>query len=82
MRVNESLCNPLQDSFDILHHLIIPEAQYSIALVHEEYGPPLIRFRLRGVLPTIQFYNQTALWAAEVGDEATNRMLSPELCAV
>jgi hypothetical protein len=34
------------------------------------------------MLTTIQFYNQIAFWAAEVGDEATDGMLSPELCAV
>jgi hypothetical protein len=76
------LCNPLQDSFDILHHLIVPKAKHLIALVHEECGPSSICFHLRGMLSTIQFYNQSTLRAAEVSDEGPDGMLSSELCAV
>ena len=82
MRVTECLCNPLQDRFDIVHHFIIPKAQYSIALLHQKSGPSSIRFLLRCMLSTIQFHDQAIFRAAEVGDEVTDGMLSPELCAV
>jgi hypothetical protein len=82
VRVTKHLCNLLQDRLNILHHLIVPKAKHSIALVHEECCPSSICFHLRGMLSTIQFYNQSALRAAEVSDEGTDGMLSSELCAV
>jgi hypothetical protein len=82
VRVSECLRNPLQHSFDILHHLVVPEAQYAIAVLYQKSSPPAIRFRLRGMLTPIQFHDQATFRAAEVGDEGTDRMLSPELSAV
>ena len=82
MRVPECLHNPLQHSFDTLHHLIVPEAQDVIASMYQESGPPSIPLRLRGMLTPIQFHDQATFRAAEVGDEGTDGMLSPELCAV
>jgi hypothetical protein len=76
VRVTESLCNPLQDRFDIVHHFMIPEAQYSIALLHQKSGPSSIRFLTRSMLSTIQFYDQVTFRAAEVSDVATDGMLS------
>jgi hypothetical protein len=76
VRVTECFCNPLQDRFDIVHHFIIPEAQYPITLLYQKSGPSSIRFLLRSMLSTIQFYDQAMLRAAEVSDEATDGMLS------
>ena len=80
MRVTECLGNPLQDRFDIVHHFIIPEAQYSITLLHQKSGPSSIRFLPRSMLSTIQFYDQATFRAAEVSDEATDGMLSTKFC--
>jgi hypothetical protein len=82
VRVTECLCNPLQHSFDILHYLVVPEAQYAIAFLCQKSSPSSILLHLRGMLTPIQFHDQATFRAAEVGDEATDRMLSPELCAV
>jgi hypothetical protein len=76
----ECLCNPLQDRLDILHHLVVSEAQHSIALLYQKSSPSSVRFRLRVMLTTIQFHDQTALWAAEVSNEGTDGMLSTEFC--
>jgi hypothetical protein len=82
VRVTECLHNPLQDRLDTLHHLMIPKAQYAIALLYQKGSASSVRFHLRGVLTAIQLYNQATFRAAEVGNEATNRMLSTEFCAV
>jgi hypothetical protein len=80
VRVTECLCNPLQDRFDIVHHVIIPEAQYSIALLHQKCGPSSIRFLPSSVLSTIQLYDQATFRAAEISGEATDGMLSTKFC--
>ena len=80
MGVTECLCNPLQDRFDIVHHVIIPEAQYSIALLHQKCGPSSIRFLPSSVLSTIQLYDQATFRAAEISGEATDGMLSTKFC--
>jgi len=81
VRVTECLGNPLQHRFDILHHLVVPEAQYAIALLCQKSSPSSVRFRLRGMLTAIQFHDQATFRAAEVGDEKTDGMLAPEFCA-
>jgi hypothetical protein len=80
VRVTECPCNPLQDRFNIVHHLIIPEAQHSITLPHQKSGPYLIRLPPRSMLSPIQFYGQATFRAAEVSDEATDGMLSTKFC--
>ena len=81
MRVTECLRNPLQHSFDILHYLVVPEAQDAIALLYQKSGPPSILLRLCGMLAPIQFHDQATFRAAEVSDEATDGMLATEFCA-
>ena len=53
VRVAECLCNPLQDRLSILPHLIVPKAQYAVAMLCQKSSPPPIRLRLRDMLPTI-----------------------------
>jgi len=82
VRVIERLCDPLQDRLHILHQLIIPEAQYSITLLHQKSSPSSVRLLLCSMLSTIQFYNQTVLWATEVGNVVTDGMLSSEFSTI
>jgi hypothetical protein len=79
VRVSERLHNLLQDCFYIPDYLMVPKPEHPIALLHQERSPFQVRFYLRSVLATIDFHNQTVLRAAQVGYEAADRMLPPEL---
>jgi hypothetical protein len=76
VRVTEWLCHRLQDRLNSL-----PFSHGLKSVVRHKLGPrgtpsvsePLPPGRM---LSTIQFYNQTAIWATEVGNVATDGMLS------
>ena len=79
MRVVQCLCDIFHYRVRIDQHVIVPETQYPVAFQHEKGGPPLVGLALPNVLATIELHHKFLLWAAEVRNVSTNRMLTPEL---
>jgi len=79
VRVPQGFHDPLQDRVELVHDLVIPKAQHPIALSTEKLCPSLIALSSRGVLAPIEFDNQPALNATEVGNERTDGMLPAKL---
>jgi hypothetical protein len=69
-----------QHAFKVLHHLIVPESQHTIASALQHGVAPLIaRLRLLGMLAAIELDNQGAFKADEVDDIGVDRPLPPDL---
>jgi hypothetical protein len=79
LRVPQRLGDPLEDAFNVRKHLVVPEAQDSIAVRFEKCGALCVALALKCVLPTVELKNQLCFWTAEVHDERSDRMLAPEL---
>jgi hypothetical protein len=59
--------DPLKHRVDVRDHLVVPDSQYLVSLVADEPGTAFVLVRLVGVLRTIEFDNQLAFRAKEVG---------------
>jgi len=66
------------NAFDISHDLVIPEAQHAIAVINE---PPVSDnvTLVRGVLTTVNFYDEPPFAADEIDDVGSDRFLPYEL---
>jgi hypothetical protein len=69
------------DTVGVEQNLVVPKTNDSVALSREYSGPRLIMARSLSMLAAVEFHNQTPLDAAEVRDEAFDRMLAAKLDA-
>ena len=78
----QSCFNLLQYALCVVHHLVVPEPQHSIAL-HLEIGRALIvPLLLLDVLAAIQLDDQPLTWGAEISYIGADGMLAPEVDAL
>lgn len=75
----QSQLNRADDPIDIIHHSIIPKANYSVALGFEIFGSFAIVFFLLQALTAIQFNNEFLLDTAEIGNIFSDGVLSSEI---
>ena len=69
---------------DVLHHLVVREADHTVPAVREELGPRAVDHELIAglVMPSVDLDDQLLLRAVEVEDEAPHRVLPLEPEAV
>jgi hypothetical protein len=70
--------NPTAYAFRVGQHLVVPEAQDSIALGAQELAAFGFRPCGRFVLTAVDLHNHTRLMAGEISDVPSERHLSPE----
>ena len=74
----QSAFDSLNNALNILDHIIVPESNHLIAMAHEFPAPRFICSCLRRMLASIELDYELARWAGKIGDEAADRMLTPE----
>jgi hypothetical protein len=70
------------DCFDVVHHIVIPKSQNSVALCAQEARPMFIVPFASEVLAAIQLNNKLGFRSAEVSDIRAYGMLAPESYSV
>ena len=78
VRVLQNLRDPENYRFCFLQNIVCPEAHHPISAPLQPSGPAVVITRGRGMLATIDFDDQPRLLAAEIGNERTDSMLTPE----
>ena len=71
----------LQNAVRLLHHIVVPEAQYTAPMGFEPLGALRIVLRSIGMLAAINLDHQTKLLAEEVQNIGSERRLTTELQA-
>jgi hypothetical protein len=69
----------LQYTVEIIENLIIPKSDDTITVTRECGITPIVGFLLLSMLAAIEFDNQFASGAGEIGDKLPDRMLAPKL---
>jgi hypothetical protein len=68
--------NPLKNTLGIIHDLSVGEPQYGVSACTQEIIPIVVILFLRAVYMTVNFDYHSCLIAAEVSNEASDRVLS------
>ena len=71
------LPNSLHDSFEILHHVRVPESNHAIAISCQFASAELVAPRIRMLAP-VEFDHELSRHTCEVGNALSDRMLSSE----
>ena len=71
--------NQFKHAVDVSEHVVIPEAQYAIALRLEKPRSLRVAPRLLVVLPAVDFDDQTCVMADEINDIATEVNLATKM---
>ena len=77
--VEQFLADGLDHAFSVFQHIIVPEADDSVAEAFDGFRP--VSIDLLAMLPAVEFDDQVRVPAGEVGDVRTDRELTDELCA-
>jgi hypothetical protein len=72
------LLDGLQHSREIVHHIIVPEPDHSIAAPRYFAGPRRVCLLLNRVLSAVEFDRQFSCGTGEIDDRDTDRMLATE----
>ena len=72
----------VEDALDIVHHLVVPEAEDGVAARFQHNGAGGVVGLTIGVLAPVEFDDQAGRVANEVGDLAVDGRLTTELEAV
>jgi hypothetical protein len=59
---------------------MIPEAQHTISLLDKPCRPSTILLALHGMLSAVKLDNETSMYATEIDDKRTDRVLASKLC--
>jgi len=79
VRVISIFSNACQYAIRILDYFVVPEPQYLVALSLQGSCSLFISLLLLCVLATIQLNNQLFVWATEVNNIASKRVLTSKL---
>jgi hypothetical protein len=63
---------------EIMHDVILPEADYAVAATRDLQGAGCVVFRLLPVLATVEFDRELAAGTGEIDDMRSDRMLPPK----
>jgi hypothetical protein len=74
--------NNFQDPGQLVMHLLICEPQHTIAPRFQPFGPYFVILDLCSVRLPIDLDDQPVFHAAEIDDEATDRVLTPKSQAI
>lgn len=70
---------PFQNTFHVLHHIVVPEPKDAIVSGFQGCGARRVSFRLLTVMSSVQFNHQIFRAAAKIDDVATYYELAREL---
>ena len=74
----QSAFDSLNNALNILDHIVVPESNHLIPITREFLASRFIGFCPHRMLTAIKLDYQLARWAGKIGDEAANRVLTPE----
>jgi len=72
------LGNPFEHTRQIVDHVAIPEANYTIAAARQLFGASGVFFRLEGVLSAVRFDRELPRGTGGIDDVWSDRMLPPK----
>jgi hypothetical protein len=71
--------NLVEYSHGVPQHFIIPKAHHCVPVLGDDARARFVVSRVFGVLSTVDLHDELVAATAEVGDEAADRHLAPEL---
>ena len=78
-RLFKSIGDALHNGVDLRSDLMIPESQYVVSCIAQKLSSIVVAGQFVRVLRTVDLDNQPRLWAKEIREEWTDRMLAAEL---
>ena len=78
-RLFESIGDALHNGVDLRSDLMVPESQHRVSCIAQKLSSILVAGQFVRVLRTVDLDNEPCLWAKEIHEEWTDRMLAAEL---